>query len=221
MAWERERGPVVVSEKPRIALLLPQTGNLPAEFVEKVWGPLRWVPLDWCEKIPRICRVPSLPLARNILAQQALDAGATHLLWVDSDGAMEAPPDPNEALRLLYQCDAPIAACLYRAKQKIGFNYAAWVKTEGGYTPIWQFSGNWFPVDVTGMHFVLIKREVFEAVKKPWFHWEEDEAPSEDFYFFERAKEAGYQVRIFSEVRLSHLGELKVLSDGSVTTRDV
>jgi len=168
-----------------------------------------------------MCRVPSLPLARNILTQQALDAGATHLLWVDSDGAMEAPPDPNEALRLLYQCDAPISACLYRSKQKIGFNYAAWNKVKGGYTPIESWTGNWFPVDVTGLHFVLIKREVFEAVKKPWFHWEEDVAPSEDFYFFERAKEAGYQVRIFSEVRLSHLGELKVLSDGKVTTRDV
>ena len=219
MAWEHE--PVKITEKPKIALLLPHRESLPAEFVESIWGPLRQVPVAWCDKIPRMCRTPSLPVARNILAQQALDAEATHLLWVDSDGVMETPPDPNEALRLLYQCNAPIAACLYRCKQKIGFNYAAWMKTPGGYTPIESWTGNWFPVDVTGLHFVLIKREVFEAVKKPWFHWEEDEAPSEDFYFFERAKEAGYQVRIFSEVRLSHLGELKVLSDGKVTTRDV
>lgn len=218
MAWEHET--VRVSEKPKIALLLPHRESLPAEFVESVWGPLRNVPVAWCDKIPRMCRTPSLPVARNMLAQQALDAGATHLLWVDSDGVMETPQDPNEALRLLYQCDAPIAACLYRAKQKTGFNYAAWNRVPGGYTPIESWTGNWFPVDVTGMHFVLIKREVFEKVPKPWFHWEE-ESPSEDFFFYERATEAGYQVRIFSEVKLSHLGELKVLVNGSVTTRDV
>ena len=218
MAWERE--PSIASEKPRIALLLPHTSTLPAEFVDSIWGPLRHVPVAWCDKIPRMCRVPSLPVARNMLAQQALDAGATHLLWVDSDGVMESPTDPNEALKLLYQCDAPIAACLYRSKQKTGFNYAAWNRVKDGYTPIASWTGNWFPVDVTGMHFVLIKREVFEAVPKPWFHWEE-ESPSEDFYFFEKAAKAGYGVRIFSEVKLSHLGELKVLSSGKVTTRDV
>jgi hypothetical protein len=221
MAWEREEAkPVVVSEKPRIALLLPHRESLPAEFVESIWGPLRNVPVAWCEKIPRMCRTPSLPVARNMLAQQALDAGATHLLWVDSDGAMETPQDPNEALRLLYGCDAPIAACLYRSKQKTGFNYAAWNRVKDGYTPIESWTGNWFPVDVTGLHFVLIKREVFEKVPKPWFHWE-TESPSEDFYFFERAREAGYPVRIFAEVKLSHLGDLKVLSSGKVTTRDV
>ena len=133
---------------------------------------------------------------------------------------METPHDPNEALRLLYRCNAPIAACLYRAKQKAGFFNAAWTKVEGGYTSVDSWTGNWFPVDVTGMHFVLIKREVFEKVPKPWFSWETG-PPSEDFYFYEKAKKAGYEVKIFSEVRLSHLGELKVLSDGTVTTRDV
>ena len=221
MAWEREEAkPVVVSEKPRIALLLPHRESLPAEFVESIWGPLRNVPVAWCDKIPRMCRTPSLPVARNMLAQQALDAGATHLLWVDSDGAMETPQDPNEALRLLYGCDAPIAACLYVSKQKTGFNYAAWMKIPGGYTPIQSWTGNWIKVDVTGLHFVLIRREVFEKVPKPWFHWE-TESPSEDFYFFEKAKEVGYEVRIMTDCRLSHIGTLKVKTDKSITTLDV
>lgn len=218
MAWDREA--IIYSEKPKIALLLPHRGSLPTEFVESVWGPLRHIPLDWCDKIRFMNRSPSLPLVRNELAQIAIDAGCTHLLWVDSDGVMETPPDPNEALRLLYECDASIVACLYRAKQKVGFNYAAWIKAPGGYLPIDDWEGNWFTVDVTGMHFVLIKREVFENTPKPWFHWETG-PPSEDFYFYEKAKKAGYQVKIFSEVRLSHLGDLKVLSGGSVTTRDV
>jgi hypothetical protein len=150
-----------------------------------------------------------------------LNAGATHLFWLDSDHVFENPQNPNEALRLLYMCDAPIAAGLYRSKQKAGFNYAAWVKTDKGYTPIQSWTGNWVRVDVTGLGCCLVKREVFEKVPKPWFHWEEEDAVSEDFFFFEKARAAGYEARIFSEVRLSHLGDLKVLSDGGVTTRDV
>jgi hypothetical protein len=220
MAWEHLQ-PQHAQTKPRIAICLPHTGSLPAEFAEKIWGPLRWVPLDWCDKIPLFCRVPSLPLARNILTKQALEAGATHLFWIDSDHVFEKPDDPNEALRLLYLCDAPIACGLYRAKQKVGFNYAAWLKVEGGYTPIKEFTGNWFRVDVTGLGCALIRAEVFKVVKEPWFHWEDPEAVSEDFAFYERCREAGLEVKIFTEVRLSHLGDLKVLSDGSVTTRDV
>jgi hypothetical protein len=219
MAWELL--PVKEPRKPRIALLLPHTGSLSAEFVERTWGPLRWIPLGWCEKIPLMCRVPSLPLARNILTRQALDSGATHLLWLDSDAVPESPPDPNEALRLLYLCDAPIACCLYRAKQKAGFNYAAWVKVEGGYAPIREWTGNWIRVDVTGLHFALIRREVFEKVPKPWFHWEEEDAISEDFYFFEHARAAGYEVCIYTDVRMSHIGTLKVRTSQEVTTLDV
>lgn len=216
MAWEYGGG-----SNPLIALLLPHVGSLPSEFVERVWGPLRFLPLGWCDKIFRMCRTPSLPLARNTLAGQALDAGATHLLWVDSDTVCESPPDPNEALRLLYLCDAPIAACLYRAKQKTGFNYAAWKKVEGGYAPIKQFTGNWFSVDVTGLHFCLIKREVFEKIPRPWFHWEDPGEISEDFHFFENAKKFGYETRIFAGVRMSHIGALKVKSDGSVSMPEV
>lgn len=222
-AWEHNPTTSVTSLtiKPKIALLLPHVGNLPSEFVEKVWGPLRWVPLDWCDKMPFMCKVPSLPLARNILAQQALDAGATHLLWIDSDAVIETPQDANLALKMLYELDYPISACLYVAKQKVGFNYASWKKVEGGYTPISQFSGNWFPVDVTGLHFCLIKRNVFEKVSRPYFHWEEEDAVSEDFYFFEKAKKVGYEVRIFSEVRLSHIGIFKLSADKTITTLDV
>ncbi len=221
MAWEHDIA-VTSLTKPKIALCLPHTGTLASEFTEKVWGPLRWVPLGWCDKQPFMCKTPSLPLARNILAQQALDAGATHLLWIDSDAVCESPQDPNEALRLLYSCDFPIVGCIYRAKQKVGFNYAAWARAKGGYVPIQSWTGNYFSVDVTGLHFILIRREVFEKTSKPWFHWEESDSVSEDFYFFEKCrKDAGYEIKIFSEVKFSHLGDLKVTSDGKVTTRDV
>ena len=141
MSWEHYIAPAVTSlttkpTKPKIAFCLPYTETFAAEFEEKVWGPLRWVPIDWCDKIPFMCKTPSLPMARNTLAKLALDSNCTHILWVDSDSVIENPLDVNQALKMLYQCDAPIAACLYRAKQKQGFNYAAWKKQGDGYLPI-------------------------------------------------------------------------------------
>ena len=216
MAWEQES----LVDKPRIAILLPYRQSLYAQFVESIWGPLRFIGVPWCDKIPKMSDAVSLPLARNALVEAALELDVTHLLWLDSDGVMETPEDPNEAMRILYKCDAPIAACLYVAKQASGFNYAAWMKAPEGYTPIvgWQEGTNWISVSATGLHFCLIKREVFENVPKPWFHWNETGKPSEDFYFFEKAKEAGYEVRIRTDVRLSHLGVLKVRSDKRITT---
>lgn len=223
MAWEYMT-PATVKEtfgKPLIALLLPHTGLLNTEFVESIWSRLRSEPVEWCDKIPIMCKVPSLPVARNTLAAEALKTKATHFLWVDDDQVLEQPANPNEALRLLYSCNAPIAAGLYRAKQKVGFYYAAWTKVKNGYTPIGGWTGNWFKVDATGLGFCLIKREVFEKVAEPWFHWEEKDAPSEDFYFFNKAAQAGYEVRIFADVKLSHIGLLKVKTDGSISTLGV
>lgn len=219
MAWEHQTQP---TQKPKIVLCLAHTGVLSAEFIERTWGPLRFKPVGWCDKIPLLCKMPSLPVARNVLAQQALDQGASHVLWVDSDCVPEAPEDPNEALRLLLTCNEAIVGCLYRAKQKVGFNYAAWINVgDKQYTPITGYSGNWFTVDVTGLHFCLVRADVFRKTPKPWFHWDDEGEVSEDFYFFEKARAAGYRVKIFADVKMSHLGCLKLKTTKEVTTQDV
>jgi len=216
MAWETNS-----QKKPLIAVLLPYTGSLPTEFVQRTWLPLHTA-IPWAIKQSFPCRVPSLPLARNALVKKALETTAEYFLWVDSDAIPESPTDPNESLRMLYECNAPIAACLYVAKQREGFNYAAWVhaKEKRGYLPIESWTGNWIEVAVTGMHFVLIKREVFEKVPKPWFHWEMEDESSEDFYFYEKANKAGYKVHIFTDVKFSHIGTLKLHTDKKITTLD-
>jgi len=219
MAWECNSQK---KKNPLIAVLLPHTGSLPTEFVQRTWLPLH-ISIPWANKQTFPCRIPSLPLARNALAKKALETDADYFLWVDSDAIPESPTDPNQSLRMLYECDAPIAACLYVAKQKDGFNYAGWVhaKEGPGYLPIEGWTGNWIKVDVTGMHFCLIKREVFENVPMPWFHWEMEHESSEDFYFFEKAAKEGYKVRIFTDVKFSHIGTLKVRTDKKITTLDV
>ena len=187
------------------------------EWVEKCYGPLRFVGVPWCGKIPFLCRGVPIAVARTKMVEDALSAGCTHIFFLDTDHVPESPLDPNEALRLLYECDADIVTGLYRAKKKEGYPYNIWKRVSGGYTPIESWSGNWFECDVAGIGNSLIKREVFEKIPKPWFKWEEL-APSEDFYFFEKAAKHGFKLWVFADVKFSHIGSLAVQTDGNIRT---
>lgn len=211
--------------KPRIAIAVPYTGSFHAEWVESTYGPLRYNPVDWCDKLPILSKAPSLPVARDMLVKQALELGADYLFFLDSDLIFENPKDPNLALRTLYQVisnnsDSKIVGGLYRARKKDGFTYAMWAKSpEGspkGYVSISEWTGNWIEVRVTGLGCCLIDNTVFKNVPGPWFSWEQKEDVSEDFYFMEKARKQGYVTRIFTDVRMSHIGTMKLMSNGNI-----
>ena len=48
-----------------------------------------------------------------------------------------------------------------------------------------------------------------------------DPLSTEDLYFCKKAKEQGFQIFVSSEIKLSHIGLLKVKADGSVTTLEI
>jgi GT2 family glycosyltransferase len=160
-----------------------------------------------------------------MLAKMALDdPKTTHILWLDTDSICEEPSDPNEALRRLLWCNVPVVSGLYRAKKKGGvYPYAMWLKskTQEGYEAITGWTGNWLKVDAIGLGFCLMRREVFEKVPPPWFVWKSSDGPSEDFAFCEKLIENGYEIKVFTDVKLSHAGMMKVKTDGSVSTLDV
>lgn len=191
---------------PKIAICIPYNGNWNSEWVQKTYIPLTTQPTNWCEKKSFLSRVPSISVSRNVLVKQALDANCDYVLFLDTDHVVESPPHPNMALSLLHSVlnkskdknsdsykDARIASALYRAKKKEGFSYAMWMKANDsihkGFSPIMEWTGNWIQVDVIGMGFCLIDTIVFKEIPPPWFVWNEDGKPSEDFYFCELAKE--------------------------------
>jgi len=217
MAWE-----VLSPHKPIIAICLPHTGMLYSEFVQRTWLPLM-TQQDWCIKKVFMCKSYGLPLARNILVENALKSGADYILFVDSDMIPETPSDPNMALRILYECNAPVVSALYRVKKKEGYTYAMWLKDPKGrgYVAVEKWTGNYIKVDAVGLGFCLIKTEVFEKMDKPYFHWELQDEISEDFYFCEKVKKLGYTIRVMTDVRFSHIGIFKVTSDGKIITPEV
>lgn len=177
-----------------------------------------------------------MPVARDTLVNSAINAGCDYIFFVDTDIIFESPTDPNIALNQLYQAinkdpnskDGKIVSGLYRAKQKHGFTYAAWTKYQGnqenqetGFIAIQEWTGNWIKIDVAGLGCCLIDITVFKNIQRPWFKWDLQGEMSEDFYFFQLATRFGYNTHLFSDVKLSHLGELKVRADGSISIPDM
>lgn len=231
-AWNNVSN-VQKSHIPQIAIAIPYNGKWEPEWVDKIYGPLKYVPTNWCTKIIFLSKVQSISVARDILVNQALQSNCDYLLFVDTDIVFETPEDPNRALEILYQVinkdpntkDGKIVGALYRAKQKVGFNLAMWMRANDpnikGYVPIQSWTGNWLEVAVSGMGFILIDMNIFKNIERPWFRWELKDDQSEDFYFFELAKKHGYNLHIFTDVKLSHLGNLKVKSDGTIITPEM
>jgi hypothetical protein len=223
---------------PKIAICIPYNGKFEPEWVDKTYVPLRYVPTNWCTKITFLSKVQSLPVARDMLVNTAIQAGCDYIFFMDTDHVFESPNDPNIALHQLYQTinksknmnidkkvidkNGKIVSAIYRTKQKHGFGYAAWMKYgDKGFIPITQWTGNWLEIDVAGLGCCLISSEVFKDIPRPWFKWEMKDEMSEDFYFYQHAKKYGYNAHLFTDVKLSHLGNLKVMLDGSITTPDM
>ena len=63
-----------------------------------------------------------------------------------------------------------------------------------------------------GMGFTLFKMDVFRAIERPWFRTAQDWTPekggqmyTQDLYFFEKARRAGYRVACDTRVKVGHL----------------
>ena len=176
--------------------------------------------------------------ARNFLVQQALESGATYLLFIDDDN-----PPPADTMEHFSQSmsrddvDIVCAPILSRNANKEGFRDLCMfkkneVEEKGGinnYTFLKKIdvsSGHLVEVDGCGMGVTMIKRKVLEKL------WKEHEGMpfefgdstlvydkkdmnkqrrtmSEDMEFSERATNAGFRIWCDTRVRPVHLGDPK------------
>lgn len=233
MSWnlKTETTPQAQPQVVHVCSLIPHWGEVTVEFVNSTYGPLLFIPQSDYAKSYKISRgIMNLDTHRNVLVKEALeDKTVTHIFFLDTDMVIESPPDINLAIRQLLSLNVPIVSGLYRAKKAKGaYPYAMWagpVQEAGtgtiGYVDIPNWTGNWLPVGAIGFGCVLIKREVFEKISYPWFEWHEPPNPSEDFFMCEKIRKAGYEIKVFTDVRFSHIGTMKVRTDGQVHVLDV
>lgn len=232
MAWQIESKPIASTAPklptgmPLVCVCVPHFGSVSLEWVNTTYGPLHFIPRPDFAKTFRVAKgLLNLDTERNDLVKLSLeDKAVTHILFLDSDVIMESPPDVNQAVANLLQINVPVVSGLYRAKKSKGnYPYAMWAKNQGsqyGYVDIPEWTGNFIKADAIGFGFVLLKREVFEKIPFPWFVWDKV-APSEDFDFCEKLIKYGYEIKVFTDVKLSHGMTGKVKIDGAVHVLDV
>lgn len=155
--------------------------------------------------------------ARNTGVQRALEGGYDNLFFLDDDVII--PPDTYQILKsrnkdiisgLYYRRADPMVPCM--------------LKRIHGSSPTWitSYSENELKeVDFVGAGCLLIKRDVLEKVKKPWFNWlvdDDNNNPygkiSEDFYFCKKSQESGFKIFVDTSVQCRHVGYGQSAKDG-------
>ena len=145
-------------------------------------------------------------LARNRLANKAINEGFDRVLWLDSD--MVFQPDIVDALEFCekpFVCGAfqsrrpPYSSCVFK---DIRLKSLERVK-EYGLEP--------FRVDGCGFACVLMKTEVLEAVsRKHGKCFTPMEDYGEDLAFCVRAKEEGYEIWCDPTARVGHIAHIPI-----------
>lgn len=90
----------------------------------------------------------------------------------------------------------PFHPLIFRETQKRRFYRPVLVKSENACVP----------ADATGLGCCLIRRDVFETVKKPWFVVSGTFA-TEDVYFFQKTAKKGIPLMVHTGVQCGHIGQ--------------
>ena len=179
---------------------MPATANMPAKTAHAVAA----LCLHSSDKVIDFLLIQSCDIAssRMWLAKQAVEKGATHLLFIDSDMLF-----PSDALEQLLAKDKDIIGVEYN-KRKFP------LETVTAYMPeVEKSETEPFKVGVAGTGFMLIKTDVFKnpLLDPNWFSFgrnkEGKNVIGEDGWFCNSARAIGYDVYVDPVIKMAHLGE--------------
>jgi len=154
---------------------------------------------------------------RETLVQQALEVGATHVLWLDSD--MQFPKDTTE--RLLKH-NVPVVAGNYATRRK-PFKSVAYKRLMDWRSYLVHSDTENFEgltkVDGVGMGCMLEDITVYRSLEKPWYALEyvvrSDDHMGEDMRHCRELAKQGISVMIDNELsrKLGHVGSISFTHD--------
>lgn len=157
---------------------------------------------------------------RSELAAGALQAGATHVLFLDADMRF-----PKDTIRRLLAADKPIVAANYSTRklplQPVAFaddTTQTRVYTEPDSKGLRR-------VAAIGMGVMMVRAEVFQKMPKPWFHIHYSAGSGvytgEDIWFCRGAREAGFEVWLDHDLsqQVRHIGNFEFSNGHAAAAR--
>lgn len=145
--------------------------------------------------------------SRNKLAEKAKDV-ADYIFFVDDDVL-----PPMNAITKLLSHNKDIVSGLYFAKQEPHFPQIFLKNKENKerYDSIENYKrDSLIEIDACGGGCVLIKSDVFKKLRRPYFQFipqgEDHPRKGEDFFFCEKAKEAGFEIYCDTSIICKHIG---------------
>lgn len=155
-------------------------------------------------------------LARERLAEYALEGGFDYLFMVDDD--MICPTDLFELLirnqkdicaALAFTRHQPHGPVLYNLEK--GFDHERGVPYYRNYAVMNYPRDALVECDAVGFGAVLIHTRVLKAMRKPWFMT--TTGAGEDIHFCHMARESGFKVFMDTRVKLGHLSYPKLVTE--------
>jgi len=159
---------------------------------------------------------PRVDAMRNAIVHKLLQhpASYSHLLFLDADMVW-----PTDVLtRMLAHHERDVISALYCLKggthAPVAMLNPQWNDHIGA--EVYDFDTDYREglsdvreVEVVGMGCTLIRREVLEALKNPWFHYDKNAdgwpVVSEDVPFCRKAREAGFRVWFDRSIKCGHV----------------
>lgn len=193
--------PIIGQKKePKVIIGLPCTEMMKAKTAHAI-GCLA---LHSSDKVIDFLMIQSCDIAssRTWLVKQAIEKGATHLLFVDSDMLF-----PSDALDQLLARDKDIIGVNYNKRQ------FPLQKVTAYFSDTEESETEPFMVGIAGTGLMLINLDVFKnpLLDRNWFSFGRnangENVIGEDGWFCNTARAAGYDVWVDPVVKVLHLGE--------------
>lgn len=212
-----------MEEKKPLSIMVatPTMGDVPMQYAHSLVAMI----LKTKEKYPD-CKITMAVVyrkmhhrARTELAETFLASDCTHLFFIDDDNI----PSQDD-LNKLIEHDLPIVSGLY-FRREAPYEPIIMLARENGMGTVRrpdlyrEGSKDLINIHSTGMGFMLIKREVVEAVKAlgaPMF--DVRGGVGEDIWFCIQAHGAGYDIFIDPTVEIGHLGERQMVTGKTYRT---
>ncbi len=144
---------------------------------------------------------------RERLAKMAVELGAEHILWLDSDVVF-----PSTTAARLMSHDEPVVAANYVRRQRPAKG-VAYEKIGDWQNPLpFEVYDDLVPVEGIGMGCMMMKTKIFTELSKPWFDFQYTPASNdflgEDMYLCQKIAALGYTVKVDTVLsqELRHLG---------------